>query len=192
MREQLGFSQTLTAKHIAAQIVGRDPNNLYSALVIGKGTIAGVRKDMPVIAFQGGTQGLVGKVIYVGAFDALVMPVYDSRSFISARLAETRNEGIVEGQGNPDSPLLMRFIQKWARDEISVGDLAVTSGMGGIYPPGIAIGRISRLIYRESEISMELEMKGVIDFSRLEYLFVIDNQSGQNNQRDSGAGGSAQ
>ena len=173
LREQLGFSETLRYRHIPAELIGRDPDNLFSSLVINRGSVAGVAVDMPVIAYQSGVQSLVGKVIKVGAFESLVMPLYDSSSFVSSRLAESRFEGITEGRGNPENPLLMRFIQKRAIDEIGIGDVVVSSGLGGIYPPGINIGRVSQIRYQENEISMELEVEIFLDYSRLEYMFVI-------------------
>jgi rod shape-determining protein MreC len=175
LREQLGFTQTFRYRHIPAEISGRDPDNLFSALVINKGTYSGVANDMAVIAWQNGTQALVGKVIHAGAFESLVMPLYDVSSFIASRFMVSRYEGIVEGQGRPELPLVMRFIPKKAKDEIDVGDLIVSSGVGGVYPPGINIGRLSALSYREYEISMEVELEPVIDFSRLEYVFVIES-----------------
>ena len=177
LREQLGFSQNLRFRHIAAEFIGRDPDNLFSAFVINKGSHQGVAVDMPVIAYQDGAQSLVGKVIQVGFFESLVMPLYDARSFISARFSQSRFEGILEGRGNPDMSLLMRFINKQARDEINTGDVIVSSGLGGIYPPGINIGRVSRIRFDENEISMEVEVTTSIDFSRLEYVFVIDAAS---------------
>ena len=174
LREQLGFSQTLRYQYIPAELIGKDPDNLFSALVINKGSLAGVAIDMPVIAYQNGVQSLVGKVIKAGVFESLVMPLYDTGSFVSSRLAESRFEGITEGRGSSDGFLLMRFIQKRAINEISIGDVVVSSGMGGIYPPGINIGRVSRIRFQENEISMELELELSLDFSRLEYVFVID------------------
>ena len=174
LREQLGFSQDLIRyQHIPAVLIGRDPGNLFSAFVINKGSYAGVTVDMPVIAYHSGTQGLVGKVVFAGAFESLVMPLYDERCFVSSRLAESRYEGIVEGRGIPEIPLLMRFLRKRAREEINIGDLVVSSGMGGIYPAGINIGRVNRINYEEEELSMEVELEPSIDFSRLEYVFVI-------------------
>jgi rod shape-determining protein MreC len=174
LREQLGFSQTLRYRHISAEIIGRDPDNLFSALVINKGRRSGVANDMAVIAWQNGTQALVGKVILAGPVESLIMPLYDTSAFISSRFAVSRYDGIVEGQGSPDKPLRMRFIPKRARDEISRGDMIVTSGMGGVYPSGINIGRVNDFTYREYEISMEVELSPLIDFSRLEYVFVIE------------------
>jgi len=128
LREQLGFAQTLRYKRIPAQISGRDPNNLFSAVVINKGSFAGVTRDMTVVAWQNGTQALVGKVIQIGAFESLVMPVFDNNALVSSRLSVTRYEGIIEGQGNQETPLLMRFVPKRAREEINIGDIVVSRG----------------------------------------------------------------
>jgi rod shape-determining protein MreC len=177
LREQLGFSRTLQYRHIPAERIGRDPDNLFSAFVINKGTRAGVESNMAVIAWQDGVQGLVGKVVQAGALESLVMPLYDVSSYVASRLSVSRYEGIVEGQGNPETPLLMRFIQKRAMEEIDFGDMIVSSGLGGVYPAEINIGRMSRINSREYEISMELELEPVIDFSRLEYVFVISPQA---------------
>jgi rod shape-determining protein MreC len=142
-------------------------------MVINKGKHSGVANNMAVIAYQNGAQGLVGKVVQTGQFESLVMPVYDVSSFIAARLAVSRYEGIVEGQGSPETSLRMRFIQKRARDEISFGDVIVSNGMGGVYPSGINIGRVNAINYKEYEISMEVDLESAVDFSRLEYVFVI-------------------
>jgi rod shape-determining protein MreC len=179
LREQLGFARTIRYHQIPAEIIGRDPDNVFSALVINKGKHSGVANDMAVIAWQDGTQALVGKVIQAGAFESLVMPLYDLSSLIASRFSVSRYEGIVEGQGGPDTALLMRFIPKRARDEINVGDMVISSGMGGVYPAGINIGRIRGVSYLEYEISMEAELNPVIDFSRLEYVFVIEAVSAE-------------
>ncbi|MDR0497947.1 MAG: rod shape-determining protein MreC [Treponema sp.] len=173
LRELLGFSRDLRYQHIPAELIGRDPNNLFSVFIINKGKTAGIAVNMPVIAYHNGTQGLVGKVVTAGAFESLVMPLYDTACFVSSRLAESRYEGIVEGQGIPEIPLLMRYIKKRARDEINIGDMVISSGMGGIFPAGINIGRVNRINYRENELSMEVELEPSVDFSRLEHVFVI-------------------
>jgi rod shape-determining protein MreC len=177
-REQLGFSQQIRYRHYPAEIIGRDPDNLFSAFVINKGKRDGVAYNMAVIAFQDGVQALAGKVVQAGQFESLVMPVYDSSSFVPARFASSRYEGLVEGQGKIEYPLVMRLISKRARDDVHFGDMVITSGIGGgygtIYPAGINIGRVSRILYKEDETSMEVELETALDFSRLEYVFVID------------------
>jgi len=174
LKEQLDFSRTLRYRRIPAQISGRDPDNLFSAVVINKGSVAGVSNNMAVVAWQNGTQALVGKVTQTGAFESLVMPVFDINSQVSSRFSVSRFEGIVEGQGNSETPLLMRFVPRRARDEINIGDIIITSGMGGVFPSGINIGRVSKVNILEYETTLEVEVVPMIDFSRLEYVFVIE------------------
>ncbi|MDR2097935.1 MAG: rod shape-determining protein MreC [Spirochaetaceae bacterium] len=177
LREQLDFSQGLLYRHIPAEISGYDPDNVFSAFVINKGKLHGIENNMPVIAFQNGIQALAGKVIQTSQIESLVMPLYDQRCFVSARLARERYEGIVEGQGMPGLPLLMRSLTKRARDNIKTGDIIVTSGMGGVYPAGITLGRVSEILVQDFETSLELELESAIDFSRLEYVFVIEKKA---------------
>lgn len=176
LREQLGFSETLVYKHIPAKIIGRDPDNLYSSYVINKGSKDGITRNMPVIAYQNGIQGLVGKVVQVGRLESLIMPIYDGTSFVSARMSESRYEGILNGQGSADYPLIMQYLKKRAREEIQYGDLVISSGMGRVYPEGLSIGRVEKVIFQDYERSMDLEIESIIDFSRLEYVFVINQE----------------
>jgi len=174
LREQLGFAQSLRYRRIPAQISGRDPDNLFSAVVINKGSYAGVAKNMAVVAWQNGTQALVGKVIQTGAFESLVMPIFDVNSQVASRFSVSRYEGIVEGQGNSEIPLMMRFVPKRARDEINVGDIVLSSGMGGVFPTGINIGRVGSVNSLEYDTTLEVEVTPMVDFTRLEYVFVIE------------------
>jgi len=81
---------------------------------------------------------------------------------------------MVSGLGSQDLPLQMNYIKKRAKDDISRGDVVVTSGLGGIYPPEIPIGRIKNINLHEFESSLILELESIIDYSKLEYLFVVD------------------
>ena len=174
LRQQLDFSRTLQYRHVPAKISGRDPNNLFSALVINKGSYSGISNNMAVVAWQDGTQSLVGKIIQTGMFESLVMPVFDINSQVSSRLSVSRYEGIVEGQGSTDTSLLMRFVPKRARNEINIGDIVISSGMGGIIPADINIGRVSNIIVPEYENTLYVDVIPIIDFSRLEFVFVIE------------------
>lgn len=176
LRQQLDFSKTLRYHRIPASISGRDPNNLFSAMVINKGSYAGVKNDMTVVAWQDGIQALVGKVIQSGAFESLVMPVFDVNSQISSRFTVSRFEGIVEGQGSAENPLLMRFVPKRALSNINIGDIIATSGMGGIFPANINIGRVKSVNALERQNTLEVFVEPFIDFSRLEYIFVIEEE----------------
>lgn len=177
LREQLGFARALRYRRIPAQISGRNPDNLFSAIVINKGSFSGVANNMAVVAWQDGIQALVGKVIQTGAFESLVMPIFDINSNVSARFSASRFEGIVEGQGSSENPLLMRFVPRRARSDINIGDIIISSGMGGVFPANVNIGRVSAVSILEYENTLEIDIIPVIDFSRLEYVFVVESES---------------
>jgi rod shape-determining protein MreC len=177
LKAQLGFSQEIAYQRIAARIVAKDPENLYSTITIDKGFSDGVRKNLPVIAFQDGIEGLVGRVVEVGRGTSKIVPIYDSKSFVASRLsAGSRTEGLVGGQGSPDDPLLMRFVKKRAKDEVQFGDLVSTTGYESVYPPEVAVGRIKKVRVLEYQASIDIELDPVLDFSRIEYVFVVKQQ----------------
>jgi rod shape-determining protein MreC len=174
LKEQLGFSQEIPYTRIAARIVAKDPENLYSTLTIDKGIGEGIRKNMPVIAFQDGMEGLVGRVVEVGRGTSKIVPLYDSKSFVGARFASgSRTEGLVGGLGSPDDPLLMRFVKKRSQGELQYGDLVVTTGFESVYPAEVAVGRVKKIRVLEYQTSIDIELDPVLDFSRLEYVFVV-------------------
>lgn len=173
LKEQLGFSTQSAHRRIAAEIIAKDPGNVYSTLVINQGLKDGVRKNLAVIAYQDGIQGLVGRVTEVGRSSSIVLPVHDHASFVAARMDESRYEGLVEGQGGADKPLVMRYVNKASVDAIKTGDLVITSGMNEVFPKDIAIGRIKKRLDHGYKTSLEYELDPVLDFSRLEYVFVV-------------------
>jgi rod shape-determining protein MreC len=174
LKEQLGFSQDISYQRIAAKIVAKDPENLYSTITIDKGIGDGIRKNMPVIAFQDGLEGLVGRVEEVGRGTSKIVPLYDAKSFVASRLSVgSRTEGLVGGQGSPDDPLLMRFVKKQAKDEIQFGDLVVTTGFESVYPAEVSVGRVKKVRVLDYQTSIDIELDPVLDFSRLEYVFVV-------------------
>lgn len=177
LRRQLELSSSLSFERIPAEIIAKDPGNEFSSIIVNKGKRHGVEKDMPVIAFQDGFQGLVGKVIETGAITSIIMPLHDEACFVAARLQESRYEGLVQGSGNANRNLIMDYVKKRAKEEIQYGDLVTSSGMQSIYPKGIFIGRVRAMNAQEWESSLKLEVEPIIDFSRLEYVFILKEES---------------
>lgn len=174
LKEQLDFSTTQVEQNIPAQIISRNMDNIYSYLTINKGSVNGIKKNMPVIAFQNGNQGLVGKVVQVGTFTSQVMPIYNAQCMVSSRIQNTRDLGLVNGLGDYDQPLIMQYIRKRVVDELSYGDIVVTSGENDNYSRDIPIGTISKITVLDYNSSLRIEMTPIIDFSRLENVFVIN------------------
>ena len=179
LREQLGISKSIVNKNYVAQIIGRDPDSLYSAITVNKGSRNGIRKNMPVIAVQNGDIGLVGKVVTVGTFTSQIMPIYDFQCNISARIQHTRDLGLVVGQGNADSPLQMQYIKKRVLNELQYGNVVVTSGENENYFKDIPIGSITKIKTVDYDSSLIIEITPIIDFARLETVMIVDVKTEQ-------------
>ncbi len=175
LSELLGFTQTYSYKTYAARIIGRDPENLYSGITIDKGSRHGIEKNMPVIAIQNGNVGLVGKVITVGLVSSFVMPIYDFNSHVSARIQDTRDIGLVSGNGNPDGVLTLNYIKKRVLDDLQYGDTIVTSGENDNYMRETTIGTISAISEVAYDTSLEISIVPTIDFARLEEVVIVDS-----------------
>jgi rod shape-determining protein MreC len=172
LNEALAFSTAAPYENIPAKIIGKDPQNFHATLVVNRGSLSGISKDMTVIGIQGGHQGLVGKVLSVGLNSCLVQPLYDPNAFVAARLLTSRYEGLVNGSG--DEAIKMRYVKRYARSEIRFGDTVVTSGLGAsLFPEGIEIGTVKAVSARTYDTSLELDIEPIIDFSRLEYVYIL-------------------
>ena len=174
LKELLDYTETLPYDYCTAQIIGRDPNANYSGITINKGSQNGIGKGMPVIAIQNGNVGLVGKIISVGPYTSMILPIYDYQCNISAKIEKTRDIGIVSGNGYTSEYLTMNYIKKRVMDEIQYGDVIVTSGENDNYMKDIPIGTISSISAFDYDTSLELHIVPVIDFNRLENVIVAN------------------
>lgn len=174
LKEQLGLSTSIQYKNTAAQIIGRDIDNLYTGLTINKGAKHGIKKGQHVIGIQNGNVGIVGKIITVGLGTSVIMPIYDTKCNISSRIQNTRDIGLTTGTGFSNSPLKLQYIRKRIIDDINIGDVIVTSGENGNYLRDIPIGRISKIKVLDYDNSLDIELDTIIDFSRLEIVLVVD------------------
>lgn len=176
LKEQLGFSISMDEKNIPAQIISRDLDNAFSYLTIDKGSVNGIKKNMPVIAFQNGNQGFVGKVIQVGTFTSQIMPVYNVKNIVSVRIQNTRDLGLVSGLGSQNQPLLLQHIRKRVMNELSYGDIVVTSGENDNYMRDIPVGTITKITALDYNSSLNIELTPIIDFARLENVIVVNQK----------------
>ncbi|MCQ2597975.1 MAG: rod shape-determining protein MreC [Treponema sp.] len=183
LKDQLGFSIYMEEKNIPCQIISRDLDNLYSYLTINKGSVNGIRKNMPVVAFQNGSQGLVGKVVEVGPLTSQIMPVYNLNCIVSSRIQNSREIGLVSGNGDPNLPLSMQYIRKRTIDSLHYGDVIVTSGENDNYMRDIPVGSISKITSIDYNSSLNIELTPIIDFAKLEVVFVV-NMKELNDKRD--------
>jgi len=174
LKELLAFSQESQYTSIASRIIAKDPENLYSTIILDKGSNDGVIKNQAVIAYQDGIEGLVGRVVEVGRDSCIVSPLYDSSAYVAVRLERSRYDGLASGSGTDNDPIVIKYIKKRARDEIQYGDLIITSGLQSIFPAGIAVARVINLRDLDYLTSLELDAEPVIDFGKIEYVFILN------------------
>jgi len=173
LRDVLQFSQNVSFRNLPAEIIGREPGNMFASFTINRGSRDGVTTDTAVIAVQDGNQGLVGRVAQVSGGSSVVAPLFDASTYVAARLLDSRYEGLVGGGGPGTSELTMRYVDPQARNQTAYGDMVVTSGMSSIYPKGIRVGTVVGIQAFAWESSLTLTLDPVVDFGRLEYVFLL-------------------
>lgn len=176
LKEQLQFSTNFNTTLVAALVISKDPANITNNFIINKGHLHGIRKNDSIIAYQGRDYGLVGRVIEVGFTTSQVQSVINPANYVAARFQKTRYEGLVSGRGNDRDSLKMFYVRKQALEEIQPGDLVVTSGLNSLYPRDLPIGRVVQVFNKPYETTIEVELKPVVDFSRLEYVFWVRSE----------------
>ena len=153
----------------SAEVIGRDPDNIYDTIVINVGRDHGVDKDMTVVT----PEGLVGHITQVGASDSVVQLLMRTR--VSALIQATRAQGIVswvDGQR-----FRLQFVE--ASNLVREGDLVVSSGLGGRYPKGIPIGTVMEVNQeKRAPVFLRVILKSIVDFSVLEEVFVLGKDLG--------------
>lgn len=174
LEELLQFKQTINRPVLAAQVIGRDPTGWFKSVIIDKGKWAGLRLDMPVVnAF-----GVVGRVVSVSSNYAKVLLIIDQNSAVDCLVQRSRDRGMLKGLMSEICKL--DYVAK--SNDITVGDIVVTSGLGGVFPKGLPVGRILDVKEISGELFKDIKIRTAVDFSKLEEVLVILEESRSSNQ----------
>lgn len=160
-------SSTADSEYLTADVIGQDQYAFVRSIIINKGTRDGIAVGMPVVT----DLGLVGRIYKVSANAAQVQLITDQNSFVSGRLQTSRAEGSVQGRGLEAGDLRMQYISLDAT--ITEGDLVVTSGLGGNFPPDLVIGQVTSIQNLEFQLWQEAQVTSLIDFGTLEFVLVV-------------------
>ena len=136
-------------------------------IIINSGSSDGLRRGMPVVT----NQGLIGRVDAVIANAARVQLVTDPSSAVNIRLQNADTDAILVGSVTGD--LALEMISQDV--DILDGDVVLTSGLGGNYPPDLLVGQLFNLRKRDYELFQQASVQSTVDFSRLEIVLVIMN-----------------
>jgi len=150
-----------------AAVVGRDPSPFLHYIIINRGSNDGILRGMPVVT----NQGLIGRVDAVVADAARVQLVTDPGSAINVRLQNADTDAVLIGSVTGD--LLLDMISQDVT--VEAGDVVLTSGLGGGYPPDLIIGQVLNVRKLEYELFQQAALQPAVDFTRLEIVLVITN-----------------
>jgi rod shape-determining protein MreC len=152
---------------VTAQVIGREPENWFNNIIINKGRVAGLSANMPVVT----EEGVVGVVRQVADESAVVMLVTDSKSAVGGLIADSRDYVLVEGSAERLGTAVVRPLG--AEIRLKAGQEVITSGLGELFPKGLRIGRIQRVIKGRYGLSPSGVLIPSVNFSRLEEVAVI-------------------
>lgn len=163
LRKTLEFELYSPIDIIPAEILSRVPEIVNISYIISKGSIEGIEVGNPVIGFY----GVFGKVLKVANENSIVQTLMNYNVSLSAIDQRTEVRGILKW----DSKFYLEGVPIFANVEI--GDTIVTSGRGSIFPPGLQIGRVSKISKDESTYSMSIEIEPFEDFENPNVVFII-------------------
>lgn len=164
-QEQPGLA--LRGAQIIGRNIGGESTNFLNIILIDLGQVHGIKVGMPVVT----DRGLVGRISEVNNSTAKVLLISDVNSAVAALLNQSRAPGVI--RGTPQGNLLMDFIPQGVT--IAVGEVILTSGLGGGFPKGIPIGQVVRQIQSDNEIVQQAVVNPLVDFSSLELVAVVTN-----------------
>jgi len=165
LRNLLNFQKAPTHRVVAAEVISKDPSGWFKTVIIDKGRSDGLQKGLPVVL----PTGIAGQVIEVSGRYAKVMLIIDRNSAVDALVQRSRARGIIKGASADQC----RFEFVLRKHDVQIGDTVIASGLDGVYPKGLRIGRVSDLSERSSDIFYEITVTPFVDYEKLEEVLVI-------------------
>jgi rod shape-determining protein MreC len=167
LRADLGFVHAAQSKLLAADIIARRPDPKFDTLVISRGSRDGVRPNSVVVT----RDGLVGRVFEVTPGTASVLMLTDQNSGVGARVQRPASRATGICKGDNSAQLSLVYLPNDA--DIKVGDVIVSSGLGGVFPPGLLIGTVAQVKAEEGNLLKSARLSPRVDFNRLEQVYVL-------------------
>ncbi len=169
LRKLMKFSRSTQGNKIMAQVIAQDILSAFRTVRLNKGSADGVTKGMAAVTYE----GIVGRVLRVDSHYSDVLTLVDSSSNVASLIQRNRTRGLVEGyEGNV---LRMKYVRR--TDDIQVGDNVMSSGIGGLFPKGVMIGKVVKVTKKSYGLTQNIEVHPSVDFSTLEEVMIIKPQS---------------
>ena len=148
-----------------AQVVGQDVSPWFRSVLVDRGSADGVLSGMPVVT----ESGVVGLVTATAPHAGRTMLLLDGQSAVDVLIQRSRARGIVRGTGSG----LLEFTFMVRGDDVQPGDDVITSGVGGVHPKGLRVGRVVEVHADASSLLHTATVQPAADFGRLEQVFVM-------------------
>lgn len=170
LKEYLGLTEKYGEyKTVPGYVINKDISNYSKTIIINIGSKDGIEKNMTVIA----DEGLVGHVISVTQNTAKVRTIIDTSSSISCLMSTSKDSIICKGTLENNAELKAMYISTDA--SLIQGDSVETSGLGGLYPKGIHVGSVKKIISTKNIIDRYAMIETAVDFNKLNTVLVIKN-----------------
>ncbi|MCP4904179.1 MAG: rod shape-determining protein MreC [bacterium] len=150
---------------LPAEVVGLDVAPWFRSVLVDRGTEHGIEPGHPVITHE----GVVGVVTATSGHAAKTMLLLDRQSAVDALVQRSRARGVLRGLGR--ERLEFEFVVRGA--DVVEGDEVVTSGLGGIYPKGLRLGRVAELRDAGGRLTRIAVIEPAVDLGQLEQVFVM-------------------
>ncbi len=134
LQRLLAFSAVAPYQTVGARVVGRAPNFLANTLYLDRGAADGIRSNQPVVS----DASVIGRTVVVAGNGCQVQLITNGDASVGVMIERTRAPGVVRGTEN--LLLDLNYISNTA--EVNIGDIILTSGLDGIYPKGLPIGKV--------------------------------------------------
>lgn len=167
LTERLMRERLVGYRLINARVVGNSSERINNYLVIDRGADDGVRKEMGVV----GGSGVVGIVYLVGKKHSLVIPVANTKSSISCRVRGQNYFGFLQWDGASRRSACLEDVPRYAK--VRKGQAIETSGYSAVFPPGLFVGRVSKIGNSADGQSFRLDVTLGTNFANLRDVQVI-------------------
>lgn len=162
-------------KFETAEVIQRDPNNRFCSFMIDKGSLSGIEYLDPVIT----ADGLVGRVVEVGYTYSKVATILDVEMDVGCYDVRTRDTGVLEGDAALAADGMCKMSPLPRETVAAKGDLILTTGIGGLFPKDIMIGKIQHVSVESHGKSTYAVVKPAAQIATLTDVMVITDFLGQ-------------
>ncbi len=165
LKEHLKLREKTDLPMVTARVINREGTSVFKSILINKGTTDGIEVGMPVVT----AEGVVGRIIEVSWNVSRVLLVIDFNSNADALVEGGRAHGILQGGGA--SSCILKYIER--SEEVKIGDVVLTSGLGGVFPKGLLLGTVLNVNRKDAGLFQRIEVVPAVHFSRLEEVSVL-------------------